>query len=57
MKLNLVELLNLNFSTTVIRIISSRTVILAGYVARMGENRIAYKFCCEHFAEIDYMGG
>jgi hypothetical protein len=47
-KSNLVELRHLNISTTVIRMISSRTVILAGYVARTGENRIAYKFCSEH---------
>jgi len=60
-KSNLVELRNLNFSTTLIRIISSRTRILASYVARIGENRVAYKFCSEHFAEMDnmeeWMGG
>ena len=27
----------------------------AGYVARIGENRIAYKVCSEYFAEIGYV--
>jgi hypothetical protein len=35
--------------------INSRTVILAGHVARTGETRSAYKFCSENVAEIGYL--